>query len=320
MNYAMLMLMNPKVELVYRLENIDADDGVNIFDIAPILMDFGNLIKSANEVLALDQKIEVKVKPFKEGSWITEFILHQHFIKTLLNPTPTEQGVGWLLGILGLNALNGMQGVAGIIRFTKGKVSNFRKQTDGEFVTYTNENGDELKVSYAEHKLVQSPLVQVNYYNGVLAPLEKFPAATAVDIQVNGNVEKFTEEDRKYFEEYAKAELLEEVDQNIVTMSGVFIKPKRGSYSGEEKAYSFIMGESILWPTTIEDQAFLEKVKSGEVRLFAEDVLRVNLEVSQKKDITNKLLTQYSIKEVLEYIKYEKPHQLKMGEVREVDN
>ncbi len=306
--------MDQKIELVYRLKNINADEGVDIFEIAPILMDFGNLIKSASDVLGLEQKIEVKVKPFKDGSWITEFLIHTQQIRTLLM-SPEVLAMEGLLGLLGFTLPNSIKGVATIIRFTKGKVNNFRKSEDGAVVTYTDEQGNKLEVNAAAHKLVQSPLIQQNYYSGVLASLEKFPAATEVEISIKGeDAEGFTEQDRAYFEEYARTELLEEVEQNATIMSGVYIKPKRGSYSGEEKAYSFVLGENVIWPTTIEDQAFLDKVKSGELRLYSEDVLKVDLEVIQKKDSSNRLITQYAIKKVLEYIKYEKPHQFSIDD------
>lgn len=90
----------------------------------------------------------------------------------------------------------------------------------------------------------------------------------------------------------------------------MFVKPKRGPYSGDEKAYSFVMGDTVMWPVTMEDEAFLAKLKSGEVRPYSEDVLKVDLEFHQKKDSNNKVTTSYSITKVIDYIKYEKPKQI----------
>jgi hypothetical protein len=194
-------------------------------------------------------------------------------------------------------------------------VGNFKKNKDGT-VTYTQPDGSEFKVTLPEHQLVQSPLIQNNYYNSVVSPLDKFPSATSVNVTVDGRnlqTERFSKEDKESFEEYARTELLEDVEDNVTVMSGVFLKPKRGPYSGDEKAYSFIMGENnVLWPVTIEDEKFLSELKNGDIRPYAEDVLKVNLDVRQKKDSANRVATQYAITEVLEYIKYEKPKQLKM--------
>ena len=308
-------------QIVYKLDGINAEDGVDIFEIAPILMQFGELIKSANDVLGYDQKIDVRVRPFREGSWITDFILHQSTVKTLLThlKSPNGEDLMLLLSFLGLNVQNGITGVAGIIRKTKGVVSSFRKN-DNETVTYIQPDGTEFTVTLPEHKLVQSPLIQVNYYNSVISPLDKFPTASAVDIKVDDNAEtqRFTAEDKESFEAYAKSELLEDVEDNVTTISGVYLKPKRGSYSGEEKAYSFIMGDSnVLWPVTVEDEEFLEKLRNGEIRPYSEDVLKVNLEIRQKKDSANRIMTHYAITDVLEYIQYEKPKQIKLEDLGE---
>ena len=305
-------------QLIYKLDGIDAETGVDVFEISPILMSFGDLIRSANEVLGYDQKIDVKVKPFREGSWITDFVLHSQPLTELLRHLNTQDGQDLLivLQLLGLDANTAFTGVANIIRFTEGLVSNFRKNEDGETVTYENENGEKIVVTHAEHRLVQSPLVQINYYNSVVSPLDKFPNARSVGVKINSGEHQeqvFTGEDKQYFEKYAQTELLEDVEENISNMENVFVKPKRGSYSGEEKAYSFVMGDSVLWPVMIEDESFLEKLKSGEIRPYSEDVLKVNLQVRQKKDSKNKLMNSYVIKRVVEYIQYEKPKQLTLG-------
>ncbi len=305
-----------KTQIVYKLDGINADDGVDIFEIAPVLMQFGELIKSANDVLGSDSKIDVKVRPFREGSWITDFVIHQSTVETLLTHLRSSNGheLIILLSLLGLNIQTGVTGVAAIVRKTRGFVNNYRKNDD-ETVTYVQPDGTEFTVTLPEHKLVQSPLVQVNYYNSVIMPLEKFPTATSVDVQVGDNdeVQRFTSQDKESFDTYAQQELLEDVEDNVSTMNGVYLKPKRGSYSGEEKAYSFVMGESnILWPVTMEDQVFLEKLRSGDIRPYSEDVLRVNLEIRQKKDSANRLNAHYAITEVLEYIQYNKPQQIRL--------
>lgn len=303
--------MQEKVDLVYKLENINAEDGVDIFEIAPILMNFGNLIRSANTVLGGEQEIEVKVKPFKEGSWIAEFLIYGKDLgNVLINPATV--GIVAYLDWLGLTPKKQVaHGVSGIIRFTKGKVNNFKKGEDK--VTYFNEAGEQIDVSPQEHKLVQSPLIQQNYYDGVIAPLDKFSSATAVSIGLSEQEqEKFTENDKKYFQEYTKAELLEEVDEVVSNLNNVYIKPKRGPYSGDEQSFSFIMGESVLWPVTIEDLEFMQKLKSGEIRPYFQDVLLVDMELRQKRDSTNKVVVHYAITKVREYIQFERPHQLNL--------
>lgn len=305
-----------KTQIIYKLNGINADDGVDVFEIAPVLMHFGELIRSANNVLGFEQKIDVKVKPFREGSWITDFVIQHSQVSHLLNYLKTSNGqdLMLLLAFLGFNAKEGVTGLVKIIKFTKGAVTNFVKSDNSEKITYISPTGEKLEVSMAEHKLVQSPLIQNNYYNCTVAPFNKFPATTEVSFKTadEDSVEQIIKkEDIEFIEKYAHTELFEETEDNVSVLENIYLKPKRGSYSGEEKAYSFIMGDNnVLWPVTIDDENFLKKLHSGEIRLYAEDVLKVNLEIKQKKDSSNKIASTYSIKLVKEYMPFEKPKQM----------
>ncbi len=292
--------MTTKTQLIYKLGEINADDGVDIFEIAPILMSFGELIRSANATLGFDEKIDIKVKPFKEGSWITEFILQSNIVVDLINYLKSEEGNNLfiILAFLGLDAKSSVTSVIDVLRFTGGTVSKFyKKKNDDSRIIYENKNGEKIEVVYSVHKLIQSPLIQINYHNAIASPLEKFPTASTVSTKINidgHNEQKFTETDKELLQYYAKEELTQDVDDNITSLNGVYLKPKRGSYSGEEKSYSFIMGETTLWPVAIEDDSFLLKLQTGEIRPFTEDVLKVNLEIRQKKDTKNKISTTYT--------------------------
>ncbi|HRO65822.1 MAG TPA: hypothetical protein PKU78_06370, partial [Candidatus Dojkabacteria bacterium] len=112
---------NKKIEYVYRLDGVDPDNGVDIFEIAPILMSFGELIKISAEILGYDKKINVKVKPFREGSWITDFVFQPDSpVSSLLNYLKDSDGQDLMLlfSFLGLNAKEGIVGVMNILRFT----------------------------------------------------------------------------------------------------------------------------------------------------------------------------------------------------------
>jgi len=305
---------NNKIEYVYKLEGVDPEDGVDIFEIAPILMSFGELVKSSAEVLGYDKKINVKVKPFREGSWITDFIFQPDSpVNSLLNYLKETDGQDLMLlfSFLGINVKEGVVGVMNILRYTKGKVTDFHKKDNGK-IEYTMPDGGKFEVTLEEHRLVQSPLVQVSYYNSVIIPLKRFPDANRVSIYkgTEGNGLEVTQQDVEIFETYMGETLLEDVEENVQKLPNVYIKPKRGSYSGEEKAYSFFMGESILYPTSIEDVGLLAKLKDGSLRLFHEDVLKVDIEIRQKKDYQNKILNNYVITNLIEYIEFKKPQQI----------
>lgn len=304
-----------KAQLIYSLDGINADDGVDLFEIAPVLMHFGELIRSANDVLGLEQEIDVNIKPFAEGSWITEFILYGTAIEGLLHyfSTPEGRDLKLILELLGFGT-PAILGVVGIIRRTKGRVNDF--EINGEKVTYSSEKGDQIHTNINVHKLVQSSSIQYNFYNGIIQPLDKFPNAEAVTVKMNendGQEQKFTDVDKPFFKEYYDSSLDGDIIEETSTpMNDVYLNPKRGSYSGTERSYSFHAGETVLWPVTIEDEAFLRKLRSGEIRLYAEDLLRVNMELRQRKDSAQKVISSYAITEVIEYNQHKEPEQFEL--------
>lgn len=303
--------MDTKVEVIYRLDNINPEQGVDVFEVSPVLMSFGELIRSASEALGYGKKIDIRVKPFKEGSWISQFIIEQTTVQSTISFFKSDSGFSLLvlLQLLGINAKDGTISVINLIRFTKGKIQNYKEEKERGVFVYTNEEGEKIEVSAPVHQLTHSPFVQMNYYNITAGALDKFPMAESISLQAVGEekIEKITEEDKVFIEEYAKQELLTEIQSTEV--KGVYIYPKRGSYSGEQKAYSFVLGDSVIWPTSIEDEEFLQKLLSGEIRLYQQDLLKVDLEIKQKRDAGNKVINQYAIKKVYEYIPFKKPSQ-----------
>lgn len=302
-------------KLVYKLDGIDAEAGVDVAEIAGILMQFAQLVRAGNAELDLGLTVDVRVKPFREGSWITEFVLHGTTIQNLLQYLKGTEGqdlkllLEWLGIAHGIVATTGVGivGVAKIIRFTKGAVDRFSANSDSTF-TYESETGEKLTVTLPEHTLVQSPLVQNNYYNTFMAPLESFPEATGVEVGLVGQEpERFTPEDKPAFERYAKVDLNDTTSENVSTADGVWLKPHRGSYAGEGTRYSFNMDGAALWPVTITDEEFLEQLKTGDVRLHSEDSLLVELEISQRVNAHNVVTgSRYVITHVKQYVQHAK--------------
>jgi hypothetical protein len=307
-------------QLIYRLAGVDAETGVDVSEIAGVLIQFAQLVRSASDVLDLGLSVDVRVRPFREGSWITEFILQSGPIRDLLQYFKSSEGqdLRLLLELLGIagTGVGGLVGVAKAIRFTKGKISRFAGDAESTF-TYTNELGENIKLTLSEHTLVQSPLIQNNYYNTFIAPLEQFEGVTGIEVGLPGETpERFTPDDKSAFDEYARAELVDLSTENVTTTRGIWLKPHRGSYAGEETRYSFNMDAGALWPVTIADTVFLGRLKSGEVRLHSEDSLRVDLEISQRLNSRSSVTgSRYKIVKVLQYVPFEPPEQLKFRKV-----
>jgi len=76
------------------------------------------------------------------------------------------------------------------------------------------------------------------------------------------------------------------------------------------------MDGTALWPVTITDEGFLERLKSGDVRLHSEDSLRVDLEINQRVNAKSVVTgSHYTITKVLQYVPYSPPDQMELGRI-----
>ena len=94
--------------------------------------------------------------------------------------------------------------------------------------------------------------------------------------------------------------MLDEIKDDKRNITQCFLKPKRLSVEGEPDNWSFRKGGDTVITATIKDQDFLDKIKSGEIRLAKEDLLEVNLLEIQEvhgEDIYAK----YEVLKVLNY-------------------
>jgi hypothetical protein len=63
------------VNLIYKLDSIteEMNSGLSVFDLAPILLSVGELVRESNKTLYPDGKeLAVNVKPFRQGSFIID--------------------------------------------------------------------------------------------------------------------------------------------------------------------------------------------------------------------------------------------------------
>lgn len=62
--------------LVYRFVDVDPEEGLDAKDLSKFLSQFDGLIKEVAKESGTLEKTSIKVRPFKEGSFITEFVIH----------------------------------------------------------------------------------------------------------------------------------------------------------------------------------------------------------------------------------------------------
>lgn len=62
--------------LVYRFVDVDPEEGLDAKDLSKFLSQFDGLIKEVAKESGTLENTSIKVRPFKEGSFITEFVIH----------------------------------------------------------------------------------------------------------------------------------------------------------------------------------------------------------------------------------------------------
>lgn len=295
-----------KIKLVYKFESVEADLGIDIFKAGPLFVSVGELIKEANLLLGKNPTdIGINIKPATPGSFIQEFIIYAPSWYSQVTHLVHNTDVQDLKTILEWVGLIG-GGAVSLVKFIKwcgGKWDKVENAGPNEYKYFV---GDQSTVVTGEvHTLIQNSTIQNNiknvYYTYPLEIAGKDAHLSTYDVDDPERTRvELMPEDLEKFGVYANQELLE-VDANE-TESTFFVKPKHGSYRGDRGPYSFfINGKDILSPVYIEDQQFLSRLSTGEVRLHEHDLLKVRLKTVQKLDINNEIRATHYMTEVLEY-------------------
>jgi len=312
-----------KVDLIYKL-NGDFENGIDVFELAPVLLSLGSLISESQNTLYPDkQPLAVNVRPFKEGSFDIQIILHpvsniQHILDIIRSPGGSE--IKELLQYIGLIippvATAGAVGVSLIklIKWLKGKPKNIEKTNDRE-LKYFDNNGNSILVNPNIHALYQNVYIQQAIYNGIARPFEnKNVKSIECFIKDDQNTKEIIESDIVGpCKNYTVGEIpsAEEITENINTRK-LWVHPKRISCEGESNSWSFRIAGSdeTLKVTNIKDEQFLENIKRSRYRLANADKLYI--EVKEKQKIQGgKESMSYEITQVIDYI-ISQPHQQKI--------
>lgn len=297
------------LNFVYRLGGDIRE--IDIFKLAPTLLALGELIQDGNrEVNPNGRQIGVNVKPFRQGSFIIDLSVFpdtslQQIVDIFL-PHSIEQ-LKTLLEVLGL-IIGAPIGAVKAIRFLKGRPKSIEEVKPGEF-RYTSVEDKSITVNASVHQLLSNSRITNNIYKIYGSPLEESPSITDVSTYLEADGEKdevkVTRDDVPIFREYANPSLLpSEVGETVkeTLHKEVFLNPKRGSFDGDPRDWSFRRGEEII-TATIKDRGFLELCTKGEYRLNYSDLLTVDLLERQRVAGTKVLKPAYEIIKVTSYIR-----------------
>lgn len=308
-------------EVVYRLGGVDPDEGVDVYELVKYLNKFDDLVRLAVREAGYDGELKIRVRPFKEGSFLTEFVIESGLVDFLTSSEVDAVLKG--LEILGM-AGTAAAGIPRVVRAVRGFTDKFRKNDDGTF-TY-GRGADSVTVDAATHGALQNPKVAELYSDVAVGPVAEFSGVVQqVNIYMRDSGSEddgmssgaaFTREDSADFNTYAKTTAaVDELEytESVLVNRGIWLRPVSGSYGGAEKGYSFRFGAgddaTLYKQVRIEDAEFLKRLASGEVRFTSGDLLQADLEVTERVHRSGSRKASYRILEVVDYRPLKVPHQ-----------
>lgn len=271
--------------LVYRFVDVDPEEGLDAKDLSKFLNQFDGLIKEvAKESGSLD-KTTIKVRPFKEGSFIAEFVIH--CVPGLIDALNSDaisviNNAGGLVEVL--------FAIAHIIKKVKGHISKYKATDNGTFVY--GKGSDAVVVPVEIHALVQSPEIAEKFSAVITGPMKSFKRTSreieikTADSMTTEDVISFSAGEVAYFDSY-KDEALKATQEETVEHSAhnIWVRPLFGSYGGDVSGYTFESGyedeQRTYNKVQIDDRDFLERVRDGEYRLNSGDLMCVDMTIKE---------------------------------------
>jgi hypothetical protein len=304
------------VNFIYKL-GMNAEQGIDVFELAPILTAVGELIKESNRVVYPNGKdLSVNVKPFEKGSFIIDILLfaaeHRQQIADFAQSDAAIQikDVLQLIGIIGGTTINeGAISLIELIKLLKGKASDVERVGQNQ-VKYTGVDGDSVAVTDKVHMLFQNCNIQQMTYNAFGKPLEKSDINTVecfIKDEEQATKEVFNKQEyAESLKTYSKAKL-PTLDDVVIIENTIetYLSPKRGSYDADPRQWSFRMGaDNQIIQATIKDERFLEDCRSGKVKPHYLDVMKVKL-LQRFKRKNGRIDLDSVINEIQEVVEYQ---------------
>ena len=300
MLFIKLIIKNKNMEKTREEAFIKINDvnEIEISEYISTIENFEEMIREASLISGLGE-VKIKMRPIKQGSVDIRMVVD--FFEFM--------GQSGFSG--GANILTYITAAIGIVKFCKGLINKFNKEN--ESIIYKNPSGDIKEVSPEVHRIIQSPVFRSAVIDASKSLFEKLENVNSYEFGSQEISEKISKSDKEFLKNYKESPLDEEFEETTSTIKGLYIKPVRGSYSGENTRYTFSANQQKYYPTIIKDDDFRSSLKNGERKLFSEDLLKVDLTTTQRfSPSTRRTIMSHSIDRVHEYIPYRRQEQLKI--------
>jgi len=281
--YHLPIMNKSNVELVLKIEgeNIE-EEGIDMFVLIPALLSIGKVIKEANYLVnKIDREIVINIKPISKGSIEIDFVLKALTILDKLFSSK-EQIIEVLanLGFISMTVPEIKFGLLQLLKFLKGEKPQ-KIEKSGDSYKVINIIGENTTINWNVYNLLTNSEVRKNIV-GVSKILEQ-EEVKKIESYIKDKPEmkkEINKEDIKTIKGYSESHTVE--TENI-TERVAYLKPKRGSVEGERGNWSFRFGEESgnTITATIEDESFLNDLKSGKISLNNLDLYKVQLREKQ---------------------------------------
>lgn len=295
------------MDIVYKFEGPAVDEGIDLFRLSPLLLSIGELIQEGQNIVHPNgRKLGVNIKPFGRGSFVIELsVFAQTSYQQLLDAVSGESisEVKELLEWLGIIS-GGGYGLIKLYKYLKGPPKKIEEVGPDE-VRITPKDKNSITVNKQTYSLFQDSTIQKSIYNiyGNFLGNEGVERVSSYDKSNKKKTEVVvSKKDVAYFNP-ANAIVGEMEDNEKKNITTVFLNAKRVSLEGEPDNWSFRKGKGEIVRANVKDLAFLDKVKSGKIRLTSGDLLEVTLVEIQTVDDTGQVNTKNEIVSVINYKK-----------------
>lgn len=271
--------------LVYRFVDVDPEEGLDAKDLSKFLNQFDGLIKEVAKESGTLEDTTIKVRPFKEGSFITEFVIH--CVPGLMNALNSEV-VSAITN--GADLVGVILTIAHIIKKVKGHISKYKATDSGTFEY--GEGSNTIVVPVEIHALIQSPEIADKFSTVIAGPMKSFKRPSReIEIKISDSkaeedVISFSSSEAIFFDNYKDEALKATQEETVVRSShNIWVRPLFGSYGGDVSGYTFesgYEGEQLTYKKVqIDDLEFLEHVRDGEYRLNSGDLMLVDMTIEE---------------------------------------
>lgn len=300
-------------------------DGISARDVADVIVSFADAMDIALKESGEGGELQVNVKPFQQGSFITEFVLTYSQPVISFFTSPEGATLTSLLTALGFIGINGSS-VVNAVRKVHGRIDKCRSNDDGTYEYGDRENS--VTVDERTHRMIQSPEMAKSIKKIAVAPLVNIDKSINIVIQsgdefrmgkkdTGARFDQADIPDMDTYEHVAVEGAPEEHEEIASTMHGIPIHPYSGPYDGGESGYSFTYLNEKWSRVQMHDLDFRMKLESGKVRFMNRDLLIVDMEIVQSITRSGKESVKRAITKVLEYRPHEPAEQLPLEGIAE---